>query len=144
MMAESHLPDPVTSPETEAFWTAAGEGRFLVRRCRACGKAHWYPRTLCPFCASMDTEWSTGSGLGEIYTYSVMRRTDNPFIIAYVTLLEGPRMMTHIVDCDPDNVRVGDAVRLVFRPSKGGYAIPCFRLAGNETSPTPTDYSPDN
>lgn len=123
--------DPVVTPETQAFWDAAAEGRFLVRQCRACGKAHWYPRSLCPLCASIDTEWREGSGAGRVYTFSVMRRgsAGEPFVIAYVELAEGPRMMTQVVGCDPASVSVGMAVRQVFVRSPGGFAVPCFAPA---------------
>ena len=84
--------DPQPTVETQPFWDAAREGRFLVKRCRACGKAHWYPRTHCPFCASADTEWTEAGGEGSIYSYSVMRRADPVYVMAYVTLDEGPTM----------------------------------------------------
>ena len=123
------LHDPNPSPETEAFWSATARGVFLIRRCRACGKAHWYPRTLCPFCTSTDTEWEEGSGRGVIYSFSLMRRADPPFVMAYVTLAEGPTMMTNIVNCDPDALQVGAAVELVFVRSEGNFAVPCFQPA---------------
>ncbi len=127
MMVGGRVPDdPQPAPETEAFWAAAREGRFLVRRCRSCGRAHWYPRTHCPFCTSADTEWVEASGDGIIYSYSVMRRTDPLYVMAYVTLAEGPTMMTNIVDCDPEALRIGDAVKLRFVSSAGGYAVPMF------------------
>ena len=57
---------PVVNAETKAFWNAAREGRFMVPVCTACGKAHWYPRAICPFCASDQIEWRGASGKGEI------------------------------------------------------------------------------
>ena len=66
------------------------------------------------------------SGNATIYTYSVMRRTPIPYAIAYVTLAEGPTMMTNIVDCDLDRIRIGQAVRLIFKPSDGGPPVPMF------------------
>ncbi len=122
--------DPNPTPETEAFWEAAKAGRFLVRHCNACSKAHWYPRGLCPFCASTDTAWRESSGMGEIYSFSFMRKATPPFVMAYVTLAEGPTMMTNIVACDPENVHIGDPVEVAFRNSAGGFAVPCFRPAG--------------
>lgn len=127
MAYDKNRPDPAISPETEAFWAASAEGRFLVRLCNACGKVHWYPRTMCPLCASMDTTWRTGSGRGTVYSFSIMRRAGDPFVIAYVRLEEGPVMMTNIVDCDPDCVRIGGSVELVFKASESGFAVPCFK-----------------
>ncbi|HEY2539743.1 MAG TPA: OB-fold domain-containing protein, partial [Stellaceae bacterium] len=90
------------------------------------GKAHYYPRALCPFCFSDQTELQQASGNGVIYTYSVMRRTPVPYAIGYVTLAEGPTIMTNIVDCDLDQIRIGQPVRLVFKPSDGGPPVPMF------------------
>ena len=73
--------------------------------------------------------WQEASGRGTVYTYSVMRRAPVPYCIAYVTLAEGPTMMTNIVDCDLDTVRIGQAVRLVFKPSEGGPPVPMFTPA---------------
>ncbi len=128
---ERAIPAPMTNPETEAFWSAAKEGKFLVRSCTACGKAHWYPRAVCPHCFSEKTEWKTGSGKGTIYSLSTMKRAPEPYTIAYVTLAEGPTMMTNIVDCDFDTLKIGQAVKLVFKPTQGEGSppFPCFTPA---------------
>jgi uncharacterized OB-fold protein len=123
---ERRIAAPRPDPETKPFWDAASAGRLLLRRCRTCGRPHYFPRPLCPFCMSAETEWFEAAGTGEIYSYSVMRRAREPYCIAYVTLDEGVRMMTNIVDCDFDAIRVGMKVRLVFRESDGGPAVPMF------------------
>ena len=120
---------PQPNAETAAFWKATEERKLMVGKCNACGKVHYYPRAICPFCFSDRTELQQASGNGTIYTYSVMRRAPVPYAIAYVTLAEGPTMMTNIVDCDLDNIRIGQAVRLVFKPSEGGPPVPMFTPA---------------
>ncbi|MBL8688051.1 MAG: Zn-ribbon domain-containing OB-fold protein [Rhodospirillaceae bacterium] len=117
------------SPEVKAFWEALADGRFLVRRCTDCSRAHWYPRGVCPFCFSGGTEWVDGSGRGTIYSYSVMRRVQTPYAIAYVTLEEGPTMMTNIVDCSFDDLRIGQAVRLSIQKRADGLSLPMFTPA---------------
>jgi len=99
---------------------------LLVKKCSACGELHFYPRNACPFCFSDKTEWQEVSGNGVIYTYSVMRRAPIPYAIAYVTLAEGPTMMTNIVDCDLNGIKIGQKVKVVFKPSEGGPPVPCF------------------
>jgi uncharacterized OB-fold protein len=128
-MAKRKIPAPQPSPETQAFWDAAAQGRFLIRRCTACGKAHWYPRPMCPFCWSEKTEWVEASGRGRIYSYSVMRRAPEPYVVAYVTLAEGPTMLTNLVDCDFDVLAIGHEVQLKFSPSEGGPPVPTFTAA---------------
>jgi len=126
---ERKVPAPVANVETQAFWDAAQNGRFLIRRCTACGKAHWYPRAICPFCASDATEWADAAGKGTIYSYSVMRRVPEPYAVAYVTLEEGPTMLTNIVDCDLDRLAIGQAVTVGFKPTEGGPPVPMFKPA---------------
>ena len=123
---ERKIQAPQPNPETKAFWEAAAQGKLMLGKCAACGKSHYYPRATCPFCFSDKTELQQASGNGVIYTYSVMRRAPIPYAIAYVTLAEGPTMMTNIVDCDLDRIRIGQAVRLVFKETDGGPPVPMF------------------
>lgn len=124
------IPAPVVNAETQAFWAAAKQGNFLIKRCEDCGKAHWYPRAICPFCGSGKTTWVGGSGKGTIYSFSVMRRADPPYAIAYVTLEEGPTMMTNVTDCDLDAIHIGQQVKLVFKPTEDDGAVPMFTPSG--------------
>ena len=103
-MAEAKkYPTPVTNPETAQFWEAAKAGKFMIKRCTACGEPHYFPRSICPFCFSDKTVWEESSGEATIYTYSLMRKSPTgPYAIAYVTLKEGPSLQTNIVDCDLD------------------------------------------
>lgn len=118
---------PRVNPETSTFWEATAEGKLLVKKCNACGEKHFYPRSLCPFCFSDDTEYMACSGRGVIYSYSVTRRTSEPWAIAYVTLEEGPTMMTNLIDCDFDQLSIGQPVEVAFVDTGEGSAIPFFR-----------------
>jgi uncharacterized OB-fold protein len=123
------IPAPQPNPETTAFWDAAARGTLLLKKCRACGQLHYYPRAICPFCLSDATEWQAAGGSGTIYSYSVMRRADVPYAIAYVRLDEGVTMMTNLVDCDFDALAIGQRVKLVFTPTDGGPPVPTFTPA---------------
>ena len=123
---ERKIPAPEANPETRPFWEAAAKGRLLIGKCASCGKPHYYPRAICPLCGSDATELVEASGRGTVYSYSVMRRVPVPYALAYVTLEEGVTMMTNIVDCDLDAIRIGQRVRLVFKPSDGGPPVPMF------------------
>lgn len=130
-MTERVIPSPVIDLESKPFYQAAREGRFLIRRCIATGRYHWYPRALCPFSLG-ETEWVEASGRGEIYSYSVMRRADPPYAVAYVRLAEGPVMLTNLVGCDFDALAVGQQVEVVLTPTAGdGAPVPCFRPAAD-------------
>jgi uncharacterized OB-fold protein len=118
----------MSHPESQPFFEAAREGRLLLKLCADCNRVHYYPRAVCPFCASPRTEWIDAAGRGVIYSYSVMRRADKPYAIAYVTLDEGVTVLTNLVDCDFDRLRIGDPVRAVFK-AQGELVVPMFTPA---------------
>ena len=125
---------PTPNHETQRFWDATAQGRIELPRCDACGLVIWYPREVCPDCHGTDVTWTTMSGRGRVYSYSVTRAGAGrlwaghlPFVLAYVRLDEGPTMMTNIVDCDVDDVRVDMAVTAVFDDTGEGSALVRFR-----------------
>ena len=127
-------PAPVVAPEAAEFWAATAEGRLLLARCDDCGVVIWYPRPLCPDCGSLRTSWSEASGRGILYTFTVVHRSQVPgyrdalpYVVAYVELAEGPRVLTNIVDCPPDEVAIGMPVRVVFHDTGKGSALFRFR-----------------
>ena len=128
-MSQRKIPSPPMSVENEAFWAAANEGRLMIPRCKDTGQFFWYPRNLSPFTLSNNVELVEASGKGTIYTYSVMRRADPQYAIAYVTLEERITMMTNIVDCDFDSLTVGQAVELDFYETENGQRVPVFKMA---------------
>lgn len=127
MVVTRKIPSPILTVETAPFWDAARERRLVIPTCAACSRAHWYPRAVCPFCGSGKMQWLAASGDGAIYSFSVMRRAKEPYAIAYVTLAEGPTMLTNIVDCDFDALLVGQRVNVVFVDTENGPPVPMFR-----------------
>jgi len=115
------------NPGDEPYFEAAAAGKLVIKQCTDCGEHHFYPRSLCPFCLSAETKWVESTGRGVIHTYSITRRAGPaPYAIAFVTLEEGVSMMTNIVDCDLDAIRIGQRVRVVFKPTDGDVVVPCF------------------
>ncbi len=127
---ERTIAAPPVNPENERYFAAAKEGVLRVGRCSDCNAYHFYPRLICPHCFSERTEWVPAKGTGVVYSFSTMRRgVPVPYTIAYVTLDEGVSMMTNIVDCDPDSLKVGDKVKLVFEVADDGTSVPMFTPA---------------
>jgi uncharacterized OB-fold protein len=125
---------PTADPETQAFWDAARDGRLLIRRCGACGEAHFYPRSFCPLCWSEDVAWEEASGRATLYTWSVVHSNDLPpfrdrlpYVAAVVDLAEGPRMMTNVVDCDHDALAVGMDLTVTYEQRTDDVTVPVFR-----------------
>jgi uncharacterized protein len=112
---------PTIDDDTRPYWDAARDGRLLLRRCNACGAHHHYPRTFCPECWSDEVAWVEASGRATLYTHSTVFLNDLPpfheqvpYVAAVVELAEGPRMMTKVVDCEPDQLEVGMALEVTF------------------------------
>ena len=127
---ERKIPPPAVNAENKAFFDAAANGKLVLKYCTGCKEFHHYPRAICPHCFSDRTEWREAKGTGTIYTWSVLRRgVPAPYCIAYVTLEEGVSMLTNIVDCDLDAVKIGMKVKVVFKPTDGGPPVPMFTPA---------------
>ncbi len=97
-----------------------GSGNLLGSRCRACG-AHFFPvREACSGCLSQDLEGVKFSPEGTLYTYSVVRQStpsfDVPYVLGYVDLPEGVRIMGQIGGCDIDDITIGMPMVMVLEP----------------------------
>lgn len=127
---------PTPDEETQPFWDAAREEKLLIRRCGSCGEAHFYPRPFCPKCWSEDVTWEEAEGSATLYTWSVVQRNDLPpfpervpYVAAVVDLVEGPRMMTNVVDCEFEDLEVGMPLAVAYREISDEVTIPVFRPA---------------
>ena len=132
-MSNLPAPAPETNTDTTEFWAATGQGRLTLQRCTACDTVVWYPRSLCPTCQSFDLEWFDATGLGSVYSFTVVHKNPSrswgavtPYVMAYVELDEGPRLLTNIVDCDPATVAVDQRVQVVWDDTGEGTALPRF------------------
>lgn len=132
-MSELPAKAPPVDAETRPFWDATKQRKLRLPRCLDCDFVIFYPRQRCPNCRSHDVEWVELSGRGEIYSHTVVRRAPGrwrehvPYVVAYVQLAEGPRMVTNIVGCDPESVAIGMPVRVCFDAAgDDGYALPRF------------------
>lgn len=118
---------PQEDPDNKPFFDAAREGRLLMGKCLDTGKLFYPPRHVSPFTLSPNVEMVESKGEGTIYSWSVQRGKE-PYCLAYVTLAEGPTVMTNIVDTDLDAVACGQAVKLVWRATDGA-PVPMFTPA---------------
>jgi uncharacterized protein len=122
---------PQPTPDTLPFWTAAKEGRLVLPSCASCGP-FFYPRSFCPKCGSPQIEWIQASGRATLYSYVINIAPlapgfEAPYVIAVVTLEEGPRMMANIQGVEPTPEALVLDMSLVVRfEQRGDLAIPQF------------------
>jgi uncharacterized OB-fold protein len=103
-------------------------GQVLLPVCDSCGFAHWYPKPSCPSC-SASWSWRAVDGSGKVFTFSIVRRPFSPelaerlpLLVATVALDAHPhvRLVTNMVDCSSDDVRIGMAVTPELRSASDG------------------------
>ena len=124
---------PATDWQTLAYWEGCGRGELVLQRCGDCGAVQHRPRGVCAGCLSSGLEHFVASGQGRVHTFTVTHQNGQPafrnacpYVLAYVDLEEGPRLMTNIVGCEPDAVEIGMAVRADFVATDKGLGIPRF------------------
>jgi uncharacterized OB-fold protein len=127
-------PLPRLDEENRWFWEACARHELYLQKCATCGTLRFYPRALCPSCLSSETEYVRASGRGKIYTFTVTHqnqapgfRDELPYVMAYVELDEGPRILTNVIHTTPDAVKIGMPVEVVFEDIDEDLAIPKFQ-----------------
>jgi uncharacterized protein len=141
---------PDSDREFRPYFEAAGRGELVVRRCTACGLLRYPPGIACPWCNSLDSDWTKVSGSGAIYSYEIVMQAIQPGFadwVPYAVVLveldeqrgrptpeEGLRLIANLVTPDlrpedPEQVAIGKRVRAVFMPLADGLALPQFTLS---------------
>jgi len=126
-----------TNPVTEPFWRAAQEERLVAPRCAACGAFRMPPTPFCPGCQSTEIDWVELSGRGIVFSFTVVRGfpglPDITLVPVIVDLPDAPgaRLISNVVDVDPDEVYIGMELRVDFSPIADGWKLPIFRPAGS-------------
>ena len=129
------LPQPIT-PEAKPYWDGAKNGKLMIPKCQACGKPFMHPRVLCPHCSSRDVTWIEASGRGTLHSFEIAHQILNkafkvktPVVLAMVQLEEGPRLLTNLVNVEPDptKLRCDMPVEVVFEKQTDEISLPMFQ-----------------
>ena len=117
-------------PMEKAFWQGTAGQELLIPHCDDCLEPHWYPRPICPHCASRRISFKRSSGVGVIYSLTRLRQKDGSFrTIAYIQLDEGITLLSNLVDDDDNAAQIGRRVEVAFAIQENGLSLPVFRLA---------------
>ena len=129
----------VTDHWTEPFWNAAREHILTAARCASCNSYRMPPTPFCPHCLSQKIEWPTLSGIGVIYSYTVVSRPISPemeasipYVPALVSLPDANyvRLITNIVDAPLRKIKIGAKVEVVWTDMPEGNVVPRFKILG--------------
>jgi len=112
---------------SDYFWGSVREGAMKLPYCGSCKELFFHPRPMCPKCWAEISEWRAISGRGKLWSHVVMRfpvlrgawEERLPYTVAFIELEEGPRVLSNIVDCKPEQIKEGMAVEVVYRERDG-------------------------
>ena len=104
-----------------------------MQKCTSCSYLQLYPRGICGQCGSQELGWQRSSGLGVVFSYTVVWRPPSaafvpkvPYVVAIVELDEGPHLMSNIINCPPESVLVGMRVQVLFEVGNDNLTLPMF------------------
>lgn len=119
---------------TGPYWAAIDRRELTRPVCGSCGRSHFAPQLLCPWCRSADWAYQRSSGRGSIYSHSTIHRAPDPrfttpYVVADIEMAEGWRLFSWITNCSPSDVSIGMNVTVEFAPGVDGELLPVFEPA---------------
>jgi uncharacterized protein len=136
-MAEYTKPLPMTDVDSQPFWDGCKAHELSAQRCRDCGKFRWPPQAFCPHCYSWNFDWTKLGETGVVASFVIVHyvsiaafQEDVPYVVAHITL-DGTdqqiTMISNVIGCPTQDVRVGMPVRVVFEDVTADVTLPKFR-----------------
>lgn len=129
-------PLPRVNPDSKPFWEGCKEHELRFQKCRQCGFVRWPASIVCPKCYSSDTEWIVASGRGKVYSFIVYHETplkqfesELPYVVAIVELKEKVLLVSRIVNCRPEQVKIEMPVAVTWEDVTEKFSLPMFKPA---------------
>ena len=138
---EYKRPLPIPDVRDKGFWDSCKNHELRVQKCKNCGTLRFIPQPMCAKCYSMDIDWVKISGKGKIYTYTIVEHPIAPafadiapYAVILVELDEGEalRIVSNLIDCKPQDIRIGMPVEVVFEDVTEEITLPKFRLSSSD------------
>jgi uncharacterized OB-fold protein len=133
-METTAKPIPRVTPELAPYFAAAQRRELVVQHCKGCGLLRFPPRELCSRCWSREADWAPVSGRGEVFSFYWMHQVyhpgfagEVPYAVVVIALEEGPHVLSNMLDCTRQQLRVGLPVEATFEDASEGVTLPKFR-----------------
>ena len=126
---------PTPTPESKHYWDGTKQGELRIQACNTCEQNYFPPRPFCPKCSSRDVKVVKASGKGKLYSYIINHLPSPgftpPFTVAIVELDEGVRLMTNLVDIEPDpeKLELDMPLEVTFEKLTDDISLPQFKPA---------------
>ena len=126
------IPVPRIAPESVQYWEGTRAGELRYQRCAECGSANFGPGLVCRSCRSRDLVWTVSTGLGSVYSWTIVWRPQTPafevpYAPAIVRLEEGYDVLTALVGIDHADITDGLRVAVEFHAISAEITLPFFR-----------------
>lgn len=125
-----HRPGPVITAESKPYWDSVAAHAMKLQRCIRCETFRFYPTPVCPHCFSTAFTWEPIAGTARLFSYSVVHKpvtedfeAETPYVVALVTLAEGPTLMTNLIDVPEEQIKIGMPLRIGYRDFDG-FSLP--------------------
>jgi len=132
-MSPGRITPVVDDHDTGALFTAAADGRLVVRVC-ACGRVLHLPVSYCHVCGGTDATWVAVSGRARLLTWTTVTQQMNPaypvpYTIVMVVLEEHPQVhLFGLIDGAP-TLEVDQPMEVWFERLDESTVIPQWRVA---------------
>lgn len=126
------MPLPHPTPLSQPHWDGCKEGKLRVQKCADCDAYIFIPAPCCSNCLGEHLEWVDSSGLGTLYSYTIVHRPQQPsfevpYIVAVVEVEEGWYMLSNLKGVEPEEVEIGMPLEVVFEKRSPEITLPLFR-----------------
>jgi uncharacterized OB-fold protein len=130
-------PLPLTNPDYQVFYEYIDRHQLHLQRCTSCGRVRFPLSPVCYACFSPAWEWRLSAGRGRVSSWVVFRRQyfeefPVPYVVVQVEMEEGPRLTANLLSCEPEAVRMGMPVEVVYEDLPGGRSLLQFAPRGRE------------
>ncbi len=134
---DKRKPVPVPDEASKPFFDGARERRLMVQKCATCGAIMWPVKPRCTSCLRAELFWTQVSGKGRLYTFTLMHQiyhpgfaAEAPYNIAEVDLEEGLRIITNVVGCPNEALKIGMPLEVTFEDASDEVTVPKFKPVG--------------
>ncbi|WP_326535699.1 Zn-ribbon domain-containing OB-fold protein [Pseudorhodoferax sp.] len=124
---------PQADALTQPYWDGVAQRELRIQHCQVCGHCWHPPLYRCPQCHSEAVQWRATSGRGTLYSHCTVHHAAHvavadkvPYLVALVTLQEGPRVVSNLLHCPAHRLRIGMPLRLAFQQIADGVWLPQF------------------
>jgi len=119
---------------SEPYWEGTRQKKLVIQRCKATGGYQHFPRPVSIFTGRRrDIEWCEVSGVGLVFSYTIIRRGTplfrgaEPYAVVSVTLDVGVNFIADMVDCSAEELEVGMKVKPYWHPLEDGTHLLMFQ-----------------